>query len=64
MHNAASRIVITLTLVATTWTVSSQQVKRSIERDAPGFQRAASADATTLATRQGFLEMFARAVNS
>ena len=44
-----------------TWTVSSQQVKRSIGSDTPRIQRAAPADATTLATRQRFLEMFARA---
>jgi hypothetical protein len=56
-----SRIAITLTLVAMTWTVSSQQVKRSIGSDAPRIQRVAPADATTLATRQRFLEMFARA---
>jgi hypothetical protein len=41
-----------LTLVAMTWTVSSQQVKRSIESNAPRIRRAAPADATTLATRQ------------
>src|SRR6202158_5487699 len=61
MHNVRSRIAITLTLVAMTWTVSSQQVKRSLGSDAPRIQRAAPADATTLATRQLFLEMFARA---
>src|SRR5438067_11369006 len=43
------------------WTVSSQQVKRSIGSDAPRIQHAAPADATTLATRHRFLEMFARA---
>ena len=61
MRKVGWRIAITLTLVAMTWTVSSQQVKRSIESDAPRIQRAAPADATTLATRQRFLEMFARA---
>src|SRR5258708_32083387 len=61
MRKVGSRIAITLTLVAMTWTVSSQQVKRSIGSDAPRIQRAAPADATTLATRQRFLEMFARA---
>src|SRR5712692_11486357 len=61
MRKVGSRIAITLTLVAMTWTVSSQQVKRSIGSDAPRIQRAAPADATTLATRQLFLEMFARA---
>ncbi len=61
MRKVGSRIAITLTLVAMTWTASSQQVKRSIGSDAPRIQRAAPADATTLATRQRFLEMFARA---
>src|ERR1700674_5307274 len=62
MRKVGSRIAITLTLVAMTWTVSSQQVKRSIgSSDAPRIERAAPADATTLATRQRFLEMFARA---
>src|SRR6266478_4510947 len=61
MRKVGSRIAITLTLVAMTWTVSSQQVKRSIGSDAPRIQHAARADATTLATRQRILEMFARA---
>src|SRR5713101_3313790 len=61
MRKVVSRIAITLTPVAMTWTVSSQQVKRSIGSDAPRIQRAAPADATALATRQRFLEMFARA---
>src|ERR1700756_265881 len=61
MRKVGSRIAITLTLVAMTWTVSGQQVKRSIGSDAPRIQRAAPAHATTLATRQRFLEMFARA---
>src|SRR5216683_7062194 len=61
MRKVVSRIAITLTLVAMTWTVSSQQVKRSIGSHAPRIQHAAPADATTLATRQRFLEMFARA---
>src|SRR5205807_6241190 len=56
-----ARIAITLTLVAMSWTVSSQQVKRPIGSDAPRIQHAAPSDATTLATRQRFLEMFARA---
>src|SRR4051795_4773946 len=60
MHKVRSRIAIALSLVAMTWTVSSQQVKRS-RSDAPPIQHAASANATTLATRQRFLEMFARA---
>src|SRR5438445_3553190 len=61
MRKVGSRIAITLTLVAITWTVSSQQVKRSIGSDALRIQHAAPADPTTLATRQRFLEMFARA---
>jgi hypothetical protein len=61
MRKVVSRIAITLTLVVMTRTVSSQQVKRSIGSDAPRIQRALPADATTLATRQRFLEMFARA---
>jgi len=61
MRKAGSRIAVTLTLVAMTWTVSSQQVKRSIGSHGPRIQSAAPADANTLATRQRFLEMFARA---
>ena len=61
MRKVGSRTAITLTLVAMTWTVPSQQVKRSIGSDAPRIQRASPADATTLATRQRFLEMIARA---
>jgi hypothetical protein len=57
MRKAGSRIAITLTLVAMTWTVSSQEVKRSIGSHAPRIQSAALADANTLATRQRFLEM-------
>src|SRR5882757_4911103 len=61
MRKVGSRIAITLTLVAMTGTVSSQRAKRSIGSDAPRIQRAAPANAATLATRQHFLEMFARA---
>jgi hypothetical protein len=61
MHKVGSRIAITLTLVGVTWTASSQLVNRSIGNDPPQIQRAAPADATTLATRQRFLGMFARA---
>src|SRR5437868_9794305 len=61
MRQVRSRIAITLTRVAMSWTVSSQQVKRSTGSDAPRIQHAVPADATTLATRQRFLEMFARA---
>ena len=61
MRKLGSRIVVTLALIAMTWTVSSQQAKRSIGSDSPRIRRGAPADATTLATRQRFLEMFARA---
>ena len=61
MGKVRLRIAIGLTLVAMTWAVSSQQVKRSIGSDAPRIQRAEPVDATTLAKRQRFLEMFARA---
>src|SRR4029079_13735265 len=61
MRKLGSRVAITLTLVAMTGTASSQRVKRSIGSDVPRTQRAVPADATTLATRQRFLEMFARA---
>src|SRR5437763_9362571 len=61
MRKVGSPIAITLTLVAMTWTVSSAQVKRSVGGDAPRIRRPAPADATTLATRQRFLQMFARA---
>src|SRR3954466_13660755 len=60
MRKVRSRLAITLTLVAMTWTVSSQQAKRSIRSDAPRTQHAAPINATTGATRQRFLEMFAR----
>src|SRR5205085_9405005 len=40
MHKVGSRIVITLTLVAVTWTASSQPVNRSIGSDPPRIQRA------------------------
>jgi hypothetical protein len=43
------------------WAASGQQIKRASGRDAPRVQRTAPADATALATRQRFLEMFARA---
>jgi len=60
MRKVESRIAITLTLVAMTSTVSSQQVKRG-SSDASWIERAAPAGATTLERRQPFLEMFARA---
>src|ERR1700687_328098 len=61
MHKVGSRIAITLTLVAMTGALSSQQVKQSIGSNASRSERAAPVDAATLATRQRFLEMFARA---
>src|SRR5690242_9716681 len=61
MRKVRSRIAFTLTLVALTWTASSQQVKRSLGSDAPRIQRGAAADPSARATRQRFLEMFARA---
>src|SRR5437773_10498802 len=60
MCKVGSRIAVTLALVAMTWTVSGLQCKRSMGSDAPRIQGAAPVDAATLATRQRFLEMFAR----
>src|SRR5438309_10134653 len=51
MRKVGSRIAITLTLVAMTWTVSSQQVKRPIGSDAARIQHAPAA--TTLAAALG-----------
>jgi len=56
---AYAAVLLALTLVAMGRTLSGQQAKRSAPSKAPRIQRAA--DATTLATRQRFLEMFARA---
>src|SRR5687768_3851162 len=50
--------LLALCLVATTWTVSGEQVKQPSERDARRIRRAAPPDSTT---RQRFLAMFARA---
>src|SRR6202158_2715079 len=61
MHKVGSRIAITLTLVAMTGALSSQQVKQSIGSNASRSERAAPPDAITLATRERFLKMFARA---
>ena len=58
---ACGAVLLTLTLVAMAWTASGQQVKRSSGTDAPRIRRPAPADAAALATRQRFLEMFARA---
>jgi len=58
---ASSRaILIALTLVAMASTVSGQQVTRSFAGDAPRVQHTAPTGAAA-ATRQRFLEMFARA---
>ena len=54
-------VVLTLTLVAMASTVSGQQVKRSSGSDAPQIRHTAPADTAVRATRQRFLEMFARA---
>ena len=58
---ACGAVLLTLTVVAMAWTVSGQQLKRSSGRDAPRIRRTPPADAATLAARQRFLEMFARA---
>src|SRR5581483_860750 len=61
MRKVRSRIAITLSVVAVTWTTSSQ-VQRSIASDAPRTQHGPPlSDVTAHATRQRFLEMFARA---
>jgi hypothetical protein len=58
---ACGAVLLTLTVVAMAWTVSGRQVKRSSGSDAPRIRRNRPADAATLAARQRFLEMFARA---
>ena len=58
---AYGAVLLALTLVAMTWTVSGQQVKRSSVSDAPRIRATAPAGAAALAARQRFLEMFARA---
>ncbi len=59
--DACGAVLLALTLVPMAGTVLSQQVKRSSKSDAPGIQRPAPADTATLAARQRFREMFARA---
>ena len=54
-------VLLTLTLFAMASTVSGQQVKRSSGTDAPQVRHDAPADEAVRATRQRFLEMFARA---
>ena len=54
-------VLLTLTLFAMASTVSGQQVKRSSGSDAPQIRHTAPADKAARATRQRFLEMFARA---
>lgn len=61
MRKAGSPVAFTLTLVVMICTVSSQEVNRSSESDTPRVGDAAPFKATTLPTRQRFLEMFARA---
>jgi hypothetical protein len=58
---ACGAVLLSLIVVAMAWTVSGQQVKRSSGSDAPRIRRTPTADAATLAARQRFLEMFARA---
>ena len=58
---AYGAVLLALTLVAMAWTVSGQQVKRSSVSDARRIRATAPAGAAALATRQRFLEMFARA---
>ena len=54
-------VLLALALVTMAWTISGQQVKRSSLNDAPRIRDTAPAGAAALATRQRFLEMFARA---
>jgi hypothetical protein len=54
-------VLLTLTLVAMASTVSAQEVKRSSGSDAPQLRHTPPADVAAPATRQRFLEMFARA---
>src|SRR5215204_4650886 len=58
---ACGAVLLIPTFVAMAWPVSDQQVERSSGSDAPQIRRTAPADAATLAARQRFLEMFARA---
>lgn len=59
---AISAVLLSLTLAAMVGEVSGQQVSRSSAgRGAPRVRRTAPADPAALATRQRFLEMFARA---
>ncbi len=58
---ACGALLIALTLVAMAWTTSGRQLKRSSGSGAPRIRSTARADAAAVATRQRFLEMFARA---
>jgi hypothetical protein len=58
---ACGPVLFAVTLVAMAWPISGQQVKRSSGGGGPRTVRVASADATALAARQRFLDMFARA---
>ena len=58
---ACGVVLLALTLVAMPWPMSGQQVKRSSGSGGPQTRRVAAADAASLAERQRFLDMFARA---
>lgn len=58
---ACGATLLALTLSGMTWTVSGQQRERSSGSDASRLRRMARTDAASRATRQRFLEMFARA---
>ena len=60
---AAARhpVPVTLMLAAMAWPASGQQVSRSAGDEAPGIRQAAAPRAASLALRERFLEMFARA---
>ena len=60
-HRRCGAVLLTLILIAMASTVSSQPVKRSSGSAAPRIRHKAQADAAARATRQRFLEMFARA---
>src|SRR6059058_3175142 len=54
-------LLLAMTLVAMAWTVSGQQAQRPSVSDASRIRAPGPAGAAALATRQRFLEMFARA---
>ena len=53
-------VLLILALVSMAWPIPGRQLERSSRGGGPQTHRAASADATALAARQRFLEMFAR----